>query len=324
MAYKRLSFYERCKIQAMDEQGYQQKEIAEALGRSPSTISREFKRNKTIRWSRIRGWLYRGDYAQQTADRRQKQKPKPLKFTAEIEAFVREKIRLKWSPEQISGYAMVNALFSISHERIYQFVLADKKNGGELYKNLRQGKKKYRRRYGSGKPQSTIKDKISIDKRPDIINNKERLGDWEIDTIIGQNRSQAIVTVAERISKALVAKKMPNHLAITTAQASIEGLSPYAEYVNSITSDNGLEFAEHKKISAALGTEFYFAHPYSSWERGLNENTNGLLRQYLPKRSDFDCVTDVELTAIVEDINNRPRKTLGYRSPNQVFAKLAA
>lgn len=323
MAYKRLSFYERCKIQAMDEQGYQQKEIAEALGRSPSTISREFKRNKTIRWSRIRGWLYRGDYAQQTADRRQKQKPKHLKFTAEIEAFVRDKLFLKWSPEQIAGYAKVENIPCVCHERIYQYVIADKKAGGKLYLNLRQGHKKYRRRYGSGKRRSPIKNKVSIDLRPDVINNKERLGDWEIDTVIGKGQKRNIVTVAERKSRKFVFRKVPTKAANIVSNATIKVLKPYKKFVHSVTADNGTEFAGHEKISKSLESEFYFAHPYSSWERGLNENSNGLLRQYLPKGSDFSKVTTKELQRIEDEINNRPRKSLGYKTPNQVFDELS-
>ena len=322
MAHNHLSYYERCKIQAMDEQGYQQKEIAKALGRSPSTISREFKRNKTLRWSRNRGWLYRGDYAQHNANARKKNKPKHIAFTANIEQFIREKLQIKWSPEQVAGYAKINNIPCVSHERIYQFVESDKANGGELYKKLRHGNKRYRRKYGQGK-RHIIKDRVMIDARPAIINDKQRLGDWEIDTVLGKNRRQAIVTITERLSKKLVAQAMPNHKAITTAQASIKGLSPYVRYVHSITSDNGTEFAEHKTISQQLQSAFYFAHPYSSWERGLNENTNGLLRQYLPKRYNFKTITNRELQQIVDEINNRPRKTLGYKTPNQVFKELA-
>jgi IS30 family transposase len=256
------------------------------------------------------------------AQNRHLTKPKKIKFTKEIECFVRQKLLIKWSPEQIAGYAKRHGIFDISHERIYQFVAEDKQNNGELYKSLRHGNKKYRRKYGSGKRHGVIKDKIYIDQRPEIINNKLRLGDWEIDTILGYNRSQAIVTIAERVSKKLVAQKIPHHGASVTAQATIRSLDRYKDFVHSITADNGVEFAEHKKISNALDTTFYFAHPYSSWERGLNENTNGLLRQYLPKKSDFNKISDNELKVVVEEINDRPRKTLGYKTPNEVFFAL--
>jgi transposase, IS30 family len=323
MAHKHLSYYERCKIQVLDEEGYDQKYIAQTLGRAPSTISREFKRNKTHRLSRVRGWLYRGDYAQDEADERRKNKPKNIKFTDDIKQFVREKLALKWSPEQITGYAKVNSISCVSHECIYQFVLADKKAGGKLYLNLRQGHKKYRRRYGSGKRPSPIKNKVSIDLRPEVINNKSRLGDWEIDTVVGKGRKSNIVTVAERVSRKFVFKKVTTKAADIVANATINLLKPYEEFVHSVTADNGTEFAAHESISRGLESEFYFAHPYSSWERGLNENCNGLLRQYLPKGSDFANVTAEQLQAIEDEINNRPRKTLNFKTPNQVFKELA-
>lgn len=248
-SYKRINYYERCKIQAMWEQGYQQKDIAEALARSPSTISREFKRNKTVRITRILGWLYRGDYAQADADKRQKRKPHFAKFTPEIEAYVREKIQKKWSPEQIVGYAKKHDIPCVSHERIYQYVIADKKVGGKLYLNLRQGHKKYRRRYGSGKRPSPIKNKVSIDVRPAVINNKQRLGDWEIDTVIGKVKKRSIVTVAERVSRKFVFRKIPNKKPDIVANATIKVLGSYKDFVHSVTADNGFEFRSHEKIS---------------------------------------------------------------------------
>jgi IS30 family transposase len=320
--YKRINFYQRCEIRVMWKQGYSQKDIAKELGVSPSTICRELHRNITFVRTALGSWQYKVDYAQGYADDRQKNKPKHIKFTAEVEEFVQEKLLIKWSPEQISGYAKANNLFSISHERIYQFVLADKQSGGTLYKNLRQGHKKYRRRYGSGKCPSPIKNKVSIDDRPDIINNKERLGDWEIDTVVGKGKRRSIVTVAERISKKYVFRKTPNKKPNSVANATIKVLKPYKDFVYSITADNGFEFRSHEKISKKLGSEFYFAHPYSSWERGLNENSNGLLRQYLPKGADFAKITEKQLQAIEDEINGRPRKSLGYKTPNQVFDEM--
>lgn len=307
---------QRCQIGAMHEQKYSQKEIAKRLNIHPSTICRELRRNTDKTYG------YHGMLANVVAQDRHRAKRKKIKFTKEVECFVRQKLLIKWSPEQIAGYAKRHKVFNISHERIYQFVVEDKQNNGELYKNLRHGNKRYRRKYGSGKRHGVIKDKICIDQRPEIINNKLRLGDWEIDTILGYNRSQAIVTVAERVSKKLVAQKIPHHGALVTAQAAIRSLDKYKDFVHSITADNGVEFAEHKRISTALEATFYFAHPYSSWERGLNENTNGLLRQYLPKKSDFDQICDHELKRVVEEINDRPRKTLGYKTPNEVFLAL--
>lgn len=169
--YTRITFMDRCTIRAMWRQGYSQKAIAKEIGKSPSTVSRELHRNITFFRTALGSWQYKIDYAQSYANERQKKKPKNIKFTPEVEAFVREKLLLKWSPEQIAGYARINNIPCVSHERIYQFVLANKKTGGKLYLNLRQGHKKYRRRYGSGKRPSSIKNKVSIDLRPDVINN---------------------------------------------------------------------------------------------------------------------------------------------------------
>ena len=315
--YRHLMFMQRCEIAAMYRQNYSQKDIAEKLNLHPSTVCRELKRNGN------KAYGYESITANALAQERHKNKRKAIKFTEQVKQYIEEKLLLKWSPEQISGYAKRHNIFNISHERIYQFVAEDKKNKGVLYKNLRHGNKRYRRKYGAGKRHGVIKDKISIDQRPEIINNKKRLGDWEIDTILGHDRSQSIVTVTERISKKLVAQKIPHRGAFVTAKATIKSLDKYKDFVYSITGDNGVEFAEHKMISKNLNATFYFAHPYSSWERGLNENTNGLLRQYLPKRSDFNTIDDKQLEHLVDEVNNRPRKTLGYKTPNEVFLALS-
>ena len=217
--------------------------------------------------------------------------------------------------------AKEHGLFSISHERIYQFILEDKKKGGDLYTHLRHKNKKYRKRYGSPKRTGPIKNRRSIEERPAIINEKKRIGDWEIDSIIGKNQKQAIVSIVERFSKMTILKKVTAKTAQMVATATISGLARIANKVHSITSDNGSEFAYHEKISKELGADFYFAHPYSSWERGLNENTNGLVRQYIKKGSDISHVDDKMLENIANKLNNRPRKSLGYATPNEVFQK---
>jgi IS30 family transposase len=213
-------------------------------------------------------------------------------------------------------------LFSISHERIYQFILADKENGGNLYKHLRHQHKKYRKRYGSPQRQGPIKNRVMIDARPEIVNEKKRLGDWEIDTIIGKQHKQAIVTLVERVSKKTLIGQVGNKKADFVKAQVIRLLNPVKPYVLSITADNGGEFSQHEQIAATLETHIYFAHPYHSWERGLNENTNGLIRQYIPKGKDFDELTDSDIIGIQEKLNNRPRKSLGYASPNEVFEEL--
>lgn len=319
MGYKQLDYLRRCKILAFWKAGYKQADIAKEVGVHQSTISRELNRNITFVRTKLGSWQYKPDYAQASANGRHKQKHKIVKFTKEVEAYVREKLQDKWSPEQISGYAKKHGLFSIGKEWIYQFLLKDKQKGGKLYLNLRHQNKKYRKRYGSPKRNGPIKNRRSIDERPAIVEEKKRVGDWEIDTIIGKQRQQAVLSIVERFSKKTILKKVSRRSAKNVTAATIEGLQSFLGSVLSITADNGSEFAYHEEISKSLNTEFYFAHPYSSWERGLNENTNGLIRQYLKKGSSFSEITDVDLEIIMHALNNRPRKSLGFATPNQAF-----
>lgn len=319
MSHKQLDYLKRCKIQALWRAGYKQIDIAKEVGVHKSTISREIRRNIIFVRTAFGSWQYKADYAQTYADERHKKKTKRVKLTKEIDVFIREKIQREWSPEQISGYAKRHNLFLISHEWIYQLILKDKKNGGFLHQHLRHQNKKYRKRYGSPKRQGPIKNRRFIDDRPSIVDEKKRIGDWEIDTIIGKNHKQAIVTIVERISKKAVLRKVTAKTAEQVAQATISGLSSMSNLILTITGDNGSEFAYHEKIAEALEADFYFAHPYSSWERGLNENTNGLIRQYLKKGSDFTHVNDKDLAFIMDKLNNRPRKTLRFSTPNEVF-----
>ena len=253
------------------------------------------------------------------AEERKKAKRQFYKFTDEVAEFVTDKLLLDWSPEQISGYAKRWELFSISHEGIYQFIFEDKQKGGELYKHLRHQHKKYRKRYGSPKRQSLIKNRVMIDDRPKIVEERSRVGDWEIDTIIGKNQKQAILSMVERKSKFTLLRKLTFKTSDATQNALKEALLAYKLFVHIITSDNGSEFAKHSEVSKALEAQFFFAHPYSSWERGLNENTNGLVRQYIKKGSELTNITDKNLAIISDKLNTRPRKTLGYKSPNEVF-----
>lgn len=208
----------------------------------------------------------------------------------------------------------------VSHERIYQYIYEDKLNGGSLYKHLRGSNKKYKKRYGQHKNRKVIiKNKVSIDDRPEIINNKERIGDWEIDTIVGKNNRGAILTIVERKSNFVLIKKLKGKNADNLALETIRLLAPYKDLVHSITSDNGTEFAKHEYIAKKLEADFYFAHPYSSWERGLNEYSNKLIRQYIPKKSNFDDIDNNHILRITDLLNNRPRKLLDFRKPVEVF-----
>lgn len=311
----------RCQILAFWKAGYTQTEIAKEIGVNQSTISRELNKNTIFIRTKLGSWQYKPDYAQGNARENHRKKNKKIKLTPNVKQYIRDKLETKWSPEQISGYAKKHGLFLIGKEWIYQFILKDKEKGGKLFLNLRHQNKRYRKRYGSPKRTGAIRNRRFIDDRPKIVDERKRIGDWEIDTIIGKQRQQAVVSIVERFSKKTILKKASRKSASIVTNATIEGLKPFSSIVHSITGDNGSEFAYHEIISKELNTDFYFAHPYSSWERGLNENTNGLVRQYLKKRSCFINVNDNDLEAIANQLNDRPRKSLNYETPNEVFEK---
>jgi IS30 family transposase len=310
--YKQLSQAQRYQIEILNKAGKNQKEIAELLGVSPGTICRELKRNKGKKG-------YRPKQAQIKADKRRKQAAKAIKMTKEVIVEIEEKIRLDWSPEQVSGWLKVNQGIAISHERIYQHIWADKRHGGTLYKHLRQSNKKRKKQYGSKDKRGQIRNRVSIDERPVIVAEKIRIGDWEIDTVIGQNHQGALVTIVDRVSKFTLIKKVDSKHAEVVTAATISLLQPYLDKTLTITADNGKEFAGHETIKEQLNADVYFAHPYHSWERGLNENTNGLIRQYFTKGSSFENITDDEVEAVMYKLNHRPRKTLNFKTPYAVF-----
>ena len=207
----------------------------------------------------------------------------------------------------------------ISHERIYQHIGADKRAGGDLYKHLRQAHKKRRKKYGSKDPRGQLVGRVSITQRPAIVDEKSRLGDWEIDTVIGKNHQGALVTLVDRKSKFTLIKKVESKQADGVTAATIALLAKHQDKVLTITADNGKEFAGHEAISQALEAPVYLANPYCSWECGLNENTNGLIRQYFPKGSSFEGITDEQGEKVMNRLNHRPRKGLDYRTPHSVF-----
>lgn len=231
----------------------------------------------------------------------------------------RLRLSLHWSPEQISGVGHLIDM-PVSHEWIYRYIASNKAAGGVLYKALRQGHKRYRR--GVNTKRNVIPDPRSIDERPEVVENRERFGDWEVDTVLGKQGTGALVTLAERKSRMYLVRKVAAKRAADVRDAVIDMLKPYAASVRTITADNGSEFVEHKAIADALNIDFYFAHPYSSWERGLNENFNGLLRQYIPKGIDLHLVSDEDVRRAEKRLNLRPRKCLGYRQPEAVFREL--
>ena len=317
--YTHLSHEERFFIHVSTREGMNQKEIAEALGRSPSTICREMKRGM---WPR--SYLYSHHWAVQFWGwRKSVRKDRlPRKITPELASMILALIREYLSPEQVSGYLLTHFDIAISHETIYTYINSDKALKTELKPFLRQGAKMRRKKYGSGARASAIPNRKPLSERPAIVDKKTRIGDWECDTVIGKDRRSVLVTVVERKTLFTVSMKVPRKTAANVAAAMIKLLTPYKDLVKTLTFDNGTEFTQHEKIGKALKAKTYFAAPYASWERGINENTNGLLRQFFPKGTDFAEVTQKEIKQAVERLNNRPRKTRGYKTPNQLFKDL--
>ena len=312
MNYKQLIYEQRVEIYALLKADLNQAKIAKIVGVSKSTISREIKRNTGLKG-------YRPKQANEHALERRKNTDKHVRFNDAIKETVKKHLEQDWSPEQISGWLKKNNKPSVSHETIYQFIIDNQKSGGMLYTHLRLGRKKRRKRIKSNGRRGQIPNRVSIDERPTIVDNKERVGDWEIDTVIGKNHKGAFVTAVERKTKYSCIRHVPKKEAALVTEALIAMLAPFKELVFTITADNGKEFSEHEKIAAALNAQFYFAHPYSSWERGLNENTNGLIRQYYPKKTSLISIDKQELVTVQNKLNNRPRKTLNFDTPHQLF-----
>lgn len=306
--YKQLTYEQRCQIEVLNKSGMSQQEIADTVGTSQSTISRELRRNCSQRG-------YRHKRAQELADERRHRVTKALKMTESMIEVVEHKLCEKWSPEQISGWLLEERGEHLSHERIYQHVWADKAAGGELYTHLRRQGKKYQKRCNGKSSRGQIRNRVGIEERPQIVDEKSRVGDWEIDTVIGKAHSGALVTIVERATQFTLVANVANKSAEAVTAATIELLEPYKDALHTITADNGKEFAYHERLTEKLGAAVYFARPYHSWERGLNENTNGLLRQYWPKNTDFKQVAENEVASVVTQLNQRPRKTLGYKAP---------
>lgn len=315
--YRHLTYEQRCHISVLLKRKISQNEIAKELKISQSTISREIKRN-----SGKRGYRYK-QANEKAWLRRYEASSEKRKMTPEIVFFIEKKIsEEQWSPEQISGYMKKNMEVSLSHEQIYQHILENKRNNGLLYKHLRRGGKKYNKRFKKLAGRGLIPNRIDIKERPIIVANKERVGDFEVDTIIGANHQGAIVSIVERKTMLVRLKLITKKTSENTSDEIIRLLNPIKKYVYTITSDNGKEFANHEIIAQKLSTKMFFTTPYCSWERGLNENINGLVRQYFPKNCDLSKLTDEDIRNVEYLLNTRPRKSLNFKSPYQVFFQL--
>ena len=306
MNYKHLSQVERYQIYALMKAGHDQTQIAKLLDRHKSTISRELSRNRGLKG-------YRPKQACATATKRSEKSRNAatmLPWVAEQAACL---LKLQWSPEQIAGK------LPVSHETLYQHVYSDKARGGTLWKNLRCQKQK-RKRYAGGRDRrGQIPHRRPLSDRPSHIEARKQVGHWECDTVIGANHKGAIVTMVERKSGFGVIVKVAHKTSDLVSRAIVEGLQPFANRVKTLTYDNGKEFAAHIQIDQELNSTGYFARPFASWERGSNENFNGLLRQYVPKKRLMNSVDEDEITMIQNRLNNRPRKRLGFKTPSEVF-----
>jgi IS30 family transposase len=317
--YRHLTYEQRCQIYALKKSGKTQAQIAKFLKISQSTISKELKRNIGKR-----GYRYK-QANNEAIQRRSTVSSVRRKMTPYVISFVEKEIcENQLSPEQISGILKLRHAIDISHESIYQYIWKDKKQGGKLYKKLRRCGKKYNKRGALRAGRGMIPNRKGIECRPTIVDMKIRVGDYEVDTIVGANHRGAIVSIVERKTKVTFLGLVSGTKADETANVIIERLKPIELHTYTITSDNGKEFAKHESIAEALAIDFYFAQPYHSWERGLNENTNGLVRQYFPKGFDFTKLTEEQVLVVEEKLNNQPRKTLGYKTPNEEFTHLTS
>ena len=308
---------QRYTINCMLDQDLKPIEIARLIKKDKSVISREIKRN-----SDQRSGVYKSDLAQRKYQKRLKEKPKHLKFTSPLKIIVEGLLRKDYSPEQVVGVLKKENKGTVSIERIYQHIWSDKKKGGDLYTHLRRQGRKYRKRGSAKYSRGRIKNRISIEQRPQIVDTRSRFGDLEVDLIIGEHHKEAIVTINDRASGVLRMRKAKSKESDVVKRIIVELLEEWRPYIQTITSDNGKEFAGHEYVAEMLNIDYYFAHAYHSWERGSNENLNGLVRQYIPKKTDFRTVSDSCIKEIETKLNNRPRKRYNYETPIFVMEKL--
>jgi IS30 family transposase len=313
--YHHLTYDQRCQIYILIARKDSKASIAKALKVHPSTISREILRNKGEKG-------YRFKQAHQKSISKRNSKPNQ-KLTKTIISAINQKLEKQWSPVQISGWLKKHSKEFVSFKTIYNYLRKDKQNGGTFYKELRHKGKKYQKGKNKTSGRGCIPGRIDISMRPAIVEEKSRLGDWELDTIIGAGHKGVIVSMVERASKLTKLIKVPSKTATDVTKALIDKLSPIKEFVYTLTADNGKEFAYHQLVSFNLEANFYFATPYHSWERGLNEHTNGLIRQYFPKSQSLKEITDEDVLRVESLLNNRPRKILGFETPLEAFERLS-
>ncbi len=324
MSYTQLTEKERYVISHL-RSSFSLREISRRLNRHHTTISRELKRNGpkydcTVYWY---DWTHPLAMARRHQPRHHRRQSNPR-----LVNYVESKLKLGWPPEVIANRLRIDypndEQMRISHEAIYRWIYLDASVDGTLYQSLRRGRKrrKKQRRYGTGMRFKA--DKVGIDQRPEIVATRQRFGDWEGDTVQGKPGTGGIATMVERKSRFLVAAKLEDKKAATLTEKSIKAFGPIPRVMRqTLTLDNGSEFANFKELGKKTRMKIYFADPYAAWQRGANENTNGLLRHYFPKGIDFRKTDEDDVYEAVRKLNNRPRKCLGYRTPHEVFWQAA-
>ena len=315
MRYHQITPEERYTLGVLRKQGFTNAAMARALGRHRSTIGREFARNH----SPYDG-AYRSFVAQEHANGRRRRSRRNSHFGRAEWALVDTLLRDKFSPEQISGWLQLFELFEISHQTIYTHVHDDRAHGGTLWKSLRQTVR-YRKHYGTQEKRGRLPGKCHISERPAAVETREQFGHWEMDLVVGVGSSHCIVTLVERVTGVALIGKLSSRKKADVNRRVIELIQAHPELFLTITVDNGPEFHGYKQIEEATGVKFYFATPYASWERGTNENTNGLIRQYIPKRTCMKRLTQARCNAIAAMLNNRPRKRHGFHTPLDKLAE---
>lgn len=314
MKYRQLTLEDRCAISALRKQGYSPAEIARALGRHRSTITREVTRN-----SRQDG-AYRAPHANELTRWRRSWSRRNAQFTEDHWEVVLPFLREWWSPKQIAGRLEQLGLLSISHETIYKYVWNDRRNGGSLYQCFRQRSKRLRKRYGRYDSRGRLAGKAHISERPPGAENRSRLGHFEADTVIGAGDKHCILTLVDRKSRYVLIGKMRSRTAAELNRAMLLLIRTAPVRVRTITVDNGTEFHSYKEVERETGVRFYFATPHHSWERGTSENTNGLIRQYLPKKSSMRHVNQAACERIATSLNDRPRERHNFLTPAEIYA----
>lgn len=312
MMYAQITSEERYMLAALRTQDVSQSEMARVLGRHRSSISREFARNACL-YDRC----YRPSKAQERTNGRRSRSRRNRRFTAQDFTLVEEQLIEKWSPEQISGKLAADGVLSISHETIYRYIWEDKAAGGLLFRHLRCSPKIKRKRYGSNENRGRLTGKRHISTRPDAVETRQEVGHWEIDTVHSTGSLDCVLTLVERVSGLTLIGKLKDHTVASLNKRLISLIRQYSGVIKTITADNGTEFHGYRTVEARTGVVFYFATPYHSWERGTNENTNGLIRQYLPKRTSMADLSQRACSAIAHKLNTRPRKRHCYKTPQE-------